>query len=108
MEDMVTQMQILKALLPHLMPERLAEALTMVQALPYGEKQMEAMEALVPYLSEEKCIEMSEALVPPRPAERLVEVFTQATWDARWHMRTLAVLVPHLPEERLLSIVPPL
>lgn len=99
-------MQVLKALIPHLPRERLADVLEMVQALPYGERRIELLEALVPYLPEEKCAELLEALVPLQPELAEVLEAMQATWNTRWHVRTMAVLVPHLPEERLLAILP--
>jgi uncharacterized protein YeeX (DUF496 family) len=87
---------------------RLTEALEMVQGLAYGEKRIEITEALMPYLSEEMYTKMLEELLPPQLEERSFEAFLRATWQSRWHMQTLAILLPRLPREKLLSIVPTL
>jgi len=75
----------------------------MVQALPYGEMQIELLEALVPYLPEEQCAELLEVLVPLLPG---IDEGLEATWLTRRHVRTVAVLLPRLPEKRLLAIMP--
>ena len=106
MENEVKQMQVLKALIPHVSQEKLAGMLEMLQALPNGEKRIELLEALVPYLAEEKCAELLEALVPPQSVLAEVLKAMQATWHTRWYVRTLAVLLPHLPDDRLLAIWP--
>ena len=77
----------------------------MAQTLPYGEKRIEIMEALMPYLSEETRTEILEELLPvQQPAEVPIRVMR----GNRWQMQTLAILVPHLPKERVLSIAPAL
>jgi hypothetical protein len=100
MENIAKQAQVLKALIPHLPQEKLADVRQMMQALPYGETRVELLEALVPYLPEEQCAEVLEALVPLLPG---VDGGLEATWLTRWHVRTVAVLLPHLPEKRLLA-----
>jgi hypothetical protein len=49
-----------------------------------------------------------EAIVPPSPGERFAKALARATEDKKWQMRILAVLIPHLPEERLLATLPSL
>lgn len=84
---------------------RLTEVLKMVQTLPYGEKRVEIIGTLLPYLSQEKCTELLEELLPSQREEQSVEALTRAMWENGWLMRTLAILLPYLPKERLLPIV---
>jgi uncharacterized protein YeeX (DUF496 family) len=105
-ENEEQQMRVLKALIPHVSQEKLADVLELLQALPYEERRIELLEALVPYLSEEKCAELLETLFPLQPVLAEVLVAMQETWSTRWYVKTLAVLVPHLPEDRLLAIWP--
>jgi len=106
MKDGGKQIHILKALIPHLSRERLADVLDLLQAQPHPERRVVILEILAPYLPEETCAELLEeaVLLLPGFAEELVAI--QATWEKRWHLRTLAVLVPHLPKERLRAILP--
>jgi hypothetical protein len=103
MGNAAKQAQVLKALIPHLPREKLADVRQMVQALPYGETRIELLEALVPYLPEGQCAELLEALVPLLPG---VDEGLEATWLTRWHVRTVAVLLPRLAEKRLLAGMP--
>ncbi len=105
MVDVAIRTKFLKTLLPYLVQERFAEVLTIVRELPYGEALVGLLEALVPLLSEEQCIKVLEIMLPSQSEEKLVEVLTQATWEKRQQIRAVAMLAPHLPEERSQVIV---
>jgi hypothetical protein len=104
-EDVAIRTEILIDLLPDLTQERCAELLETLLELPYGEQRLGLLEVLVPYLSQEKCIEILEGIIPPQSEEQLADVLTQTSWEKRWQRRTLAVLVPYLPEARRPAII---
>jgi hypothetical protein len=99
------RVQVLCVLFPHLSTEKIAESLEMMRDVPMGTTQLEMFEALLPYLSEAQCMEILDSLLP-KPPDQLGDVLMQATWDKRYHMRTLAVLVPYLPEKQIVATVP--
>jgi uncharacterized protein YeeX (DUF496 family) len=101
--------QFLRALLPYLPQEKRTEALEIVQVLLYAEVRIDILEVLVPYLSAEKCSDLLDALLPLSAGDPLDEIFVQPTGEAnRVCLRTLAVLLPHLPHQRLQTIMPSL
>src|SRR5260370_2463497 len=107
-EDIGIRTRILTELVSHLPQEGWAEVLEMRLELPCEEQQLDLLEAVIPHLSQERYIELLEAIIPLQSEEQLADVLTQTTWEKRWQRRTLAVLVPHLPEARRLIIIPAL
>lgn len=99
------RVSIIRVLCPQLTEEQIAQSLEIMRDIPMGSVQLELFEALLPYLSEAVRIEILDSLLP-KPAERLSEVLRQATWDKKYHLQTLALLFPYLPETRMIMAVP--
>ncbi len=98
----------LKTLLPYMPGERMAEVRLIVQTMPPGEEQLELLKVLLPRLSQEQCVDMLAMLVPPQGGLAEGLAAAEASWNTRWYLRALTLLVPYLPADQSREFLPAL
>ncbi|GHO88513.1 ATP-binding protein [Dictyobacter formicarum] len=111
-----------KAFLPYATPEQIADILKRVLTLPYGDQQVNILESLASYLTETQNMDTIKVLLALQEQEKgiapegLVLVLQEqekglatwgrVSWNSRWRVRLLAILMAHLPRQSVSELIP--